>query len=143
MRRAGQVAEAHAARIAIKRFRYLLDSLGRHSPDVRLVTRYLTTLQDRLGGLHDAQVLAARLSAMSEKATEPRHSHGRESVPARGALSALRALLHRRIATEFFAVRRTIGGPELTRAMAATERVIVRLKRFHRVESAPLRHGSP
>lgn len=139
VRRPGQVDEAHAARIAIRRFRYLLDTLGRLSPDVRLVTGYLTSLQDRLGGLHDAQVLAARLTAMSEEATESRRSRGKGNVLPRGALSALRALVRRRIAREFLLVHRTIGGRGPTRAMAATERVIARLSRFDRVASAPPR----
>ena len=143
VRRPGQVDEAHAARIAIRRFRYLLDTLGRLSPDVRLVTGYLTSLQDRLGRLHDAQVLAARLTAMSEEATESRRWRARENVLPRGALSALRALVRRRIAREFLLVHRTIGGREPTRAMAATERVITRLNRFDKVASAPPRHGSP
>lgn len=136
IRRAGQVDEAHAARITIKRFRYLLDSLGRRSPDVRLVTGYLTTLQDRLGGLHDAQILAARLTEMSAKAKESRRSRRRRSVPRPADLSVLRLLLSRRITREFLVVRRTIDGPGLARAVAATERVIARLNRLDNVESA-------
>jgi CHAD domain-containing protein len=136
IRRAGQVVEAHAARIAIKRFRYLFDSLGSRSPDVRLVSRYLATLQDRLGALHDAQILAARLTEMSEKASGSRRQRRRASVPRPPDLSALHLLLSRRITSEFLLVRRTIGGPGLARSMSATERVIARLNRLDKLESA-------
>lgn len=135
IRRAGQVDEIHAARIAIKRFRYLLDSLGRHSSDVRLVTQYLTTFQDRLGALHDAQVLDARLTEMSGKAAKSRRSHRRGGMPRQADLFALRLLLRRSITREFGAVRRMIGGPGLARATAATDRVIARLNRLDKVES--------
>lgn len=113
-RRIGQVAEAHAARIAVKRFRYLLDSLGRHSPNLRAINRFLVRLQDHLGELHDAQVLLSRLRA---------------GGPSRRALAALRALVRRRVRREFQLVLGAIRGPDQARALAATERVTRRLRR--------------
>jgi CHAD domain-containing protein len=132
---AGDARAAHAARIAVKRLRYLVDSLSRHSPDLRLVDGYLIGLQDELGELHDAQVLLARLAEGSGGAGERRRAKG-PALP-RSGRPALRALLRRRIAAEFLRARRAIAGPGLPRALRATARVIDRLDRMdeaaHRV----------
>ena len=53
-----QFDEVHAARIAAKRLRYLLEPLGAQVPDDATLVRKLRELQDLLGGLCDTQVLA-------------------------------------------------------------------------------------
>ena len=131
LQRAGNGDEAHAARIAIRRFRYLLDTFGHRSPDVRLVTHYLTNIQDKLGELHDAQVLADRLESVSRKTRKTGRSRAKRHGVRRAGVEALRRMLRRRIASESRQVRRAIGGSGQARAMAATVRVIARLNGFN------------
>ncbi len=54
-----QVDEVHAARIAAKRLRYLLEPLGERMPGGAALIRPLRALQDLLGGLCDTRVLTA------------------------------------------------------------------------------------
>jgi CHAD domain-containing protein len=54
-----QFDEVHAARIAAKRVRYLLEPLGEKIPGGAALVRQLRELQDLLGGLCDTRVLAA------------------------------------------------------------------------------------
>lgn len=54
-----QFDEVHAARIAAKRLRYLLEPLGERMPSGAALVRPLRELQDLLGGLCDTRVLAA------------------------------------------------------------------------------------
>src|SRR6185503_11507583 len=84
------VAEAHAARIAAKRLRYLWEPLSRRVPRARALVGRLKQLQDALGELHDMQVLTEKITASiatQEKAESPS-----------GTLPGLRSL--RRIAQE-------------------------------------------
>ena len=57
-----QRAAVHAARIAVKRLRYLLESLDDISRSARTHGRRLALLQNVFGELHDAQVLSARIA---------------------------------------------------------------------------------
>ncbi len=59
-RAAHEVGAAHRARIEAKQLRYLLELLDADSRAADLIGR-LTTLQDRLGEFHDAQLLAERI----------------------------------------------------------------------------------
>jgi CHAD domain-containing protein len=127
----GNGDEAHATRIAIRRFRYLLDTLGHRSPDVRLVTHYLTSIQEKLGELHDAQVLSDRLESMSRKARKAGRSSAKRNGVTRVGIEAMRRMLRRRIASESRQVQRAIGRSGQARAMAATVRVIARLNGFN------------
>jgi len=66
IRTAEDEAEAHAARIAAKRLRYLLEPAA-HVRGCKSLLRQLKTLQDELGELHDAHVLGHRLrTALNE-----------------------------------------------------------------------------
>ena len=58
----GDRAEAHEARIAAKRLRYLLDPLDRALPDVKSIVDDLGQLQDQLGQLHDAQLFGSEIA---------------------------------------------------------------------------------
>jgi CHAD domain-containing protein len=63
VREAANVREAHRARISIKRLRYLLEPVARHTPRARgLVTR-LKEAQDLLGTLHDMHVLSEEITS--------------------------------------------------------------------------------
>jgi CHAD domain-containing protein len=79
----GDRVEGHAARIAAKRLRYLVDALPDSIEGASDVIQRLTRLQDALGALHDAQllgsdiarslakVLSAKASAMAKATDEP------------------------------------------------------------------------
>lgn len=78
---AEEMSDAHEARIAVKRLRYLLEPLSRRVPRVKNLVSRLKRLQDSLGDLHDAQVLTQEVA--SSLATLE------EVVPAPGALPGL------------------------------------------------------
>jgi CHAD domain-containing protein len=63
---ADNVEEAHEARIAGKRLRYLLDPIARYSAGVKSLTAQLKGLQDGLGHLHDLHVIAAEITSSLE-----------------------------------------------------------------------------
>ena len=119
VRSAKHVTAAHEVRIAVRRFRYALDSISGFTPDVDLAAGYLVKLQDRLGDLHDSHVLEAQITALADG----------ESSPAAAAvpmleLIALRTRVRLRIAREYRRVTRTIADPERRSSMAAVRRVI-------------------
>jgi len=59
---AGDQAAIHAARIAAKRLRYLLEPLSRYREDVNPLIDQLRALQDLLGELHDLHLIRAELA---------------------------------------------------------------------------------
>lgn len=63
VRKVDDVAEAHAARIAAKRLRYLLEPLSRRAPGVKGLVQRLKELQDLLGQLRDRHVLTAEVAS--------------------------------------------------------------------------------
>jgi CHAD domain-containing protein len=69
---AADAAGQHAARIATKRVRYLLEPLTTRVPGGRALVRQLQQLQDVLGELHDAHVLAGELAAAVAEAAAAR-----------------------------------------------------------------------
>ncbi|HEX6052893.1 MAG TPA: CHAD domain-containing protein [Gemmatimonadaceae bacterium] len=78
-------AEAHEARIAAKRLRYLLEPVAKLVPGAGLVVERLKSLQDTLGDLHDAQVFGAEVERLA--ATREREA-GTGGTPDNGAASA-------------------------------------------------------
>ncbi len=60
------VAEAHQARIAAKRLRYVLEPAREFTDDVSFVVDELKRLQDLLGEVHDSQALRAELEQARE-----------------------------------------------------------------------------
>jgi CYTH domain-containing protein len=58
--------EAHAARIAAKRLRYLLEPLGKSVAGVKPQIKELKRLQDILGELNDAHVMSVEIAAAIE-----------------------------------------------------------------------------
>lgn len=69
--RADQVEEAHEARIALKRLRYLLEPLIDELPQAVPLLKTVKELQDLLGELHDAHVLDETLAdAKASRATQ-------------------------------------------------------------------------
>ena len=57
-------AQAHAARIAAKRLRYVLELVTPSDSDQARALVALKDLQDRLGDLHDAQILGSDLASL-------------------------------------------------------------------------------
>jgi CHAD domain-containing protein len=118
-------AEAHAARIRVKRARYLLEPVAREAAPAAPVLRRLKQAQELLGDLHDLQIVIARLGdAAAEAAAErTRRLHELAVGSARGALprgprpatSGLLALARVARATQERLVRRLV-----TRRVART-----------------------
>jgi len=57
LRRGGTPAQMHAARIRIKRLRYLLEPFSRSDAEVRKLVSQMRELQNRFGELHDLHML--------------------------------------------------------------------------------------
>lgn len=67
--------EAHVARIAAKRLRYLVEPFAAELEGAPEVVKRLKALQDTLGEMHDAHVLLARVSAPGDHEDE---GHGKK-----------------------------------------------------------------
>src|SRR5207253_2675840 len=65
-------AEAHAARIRVKRARYLLEPVVREAKPAAAVVRRLKQVQQLLGDLHDLQVVIVRLGDAAAEAAAQR-----------------------------------------------------------------------
>ena len=72
VRSAGDEGPAHRARIAAKRLRYILEPAEAEATEARKAVRALRRLQDLLGELHDAHLLAHDLEAEGERAARER-----------------------------------------------------------------------
>ena len=82
--------EAHEARIAAKRLRYLLEPIAKLVPGADALVDRLKSLQDVLGDLHDAHVFGAevdRLATGRERAKVEVASHGNGTGPETAAAS--------------------------------------------------------
>ena len=78
--------EAHQARVAAKRLRYLLEPLVRRTAGIKGLTARLKDLQDLLGNLHDMHVMSEEIaSSLTALSRSPRERPS-------GAESGLRAL---------------------------------------------------
>src|SRR6266516_2642055 len=93
-------AEAHAARIRVKRARYLLEPVVREAKPAAAVVRRLKHVQQLLGDLHDLQVVIVRLgdAAAAAAAQRTRRLHelavgGDRGIAARGPRPATSGLL--------------------------------------------------
>lgn len=107
----GDRAEAHAARIAAKRLRYLLEALECDRPAVHPIIGQLKALQDNLGELHDAQIFASEIAALeadllaAQPLAPPRQAAG---------LQLLSRRLRRREIRAFRVFSETWAAPKLT-----------------------------
>ena len=85
----GQQDAAHAARIQVKRLRYMLEPLDHQVEGASPVIRRLKFLQDLLGDLHDAQAFMTNLARQRERAADEhlkrqRKRRGWRTEPLRG-----------------------------------------------------------
>jgi CHAD domain-containing protein len=110
-----QGAEAHQARLDVKRLRYLVESLAGTRADAGRIAARLATLQDALGRFHDRQVLLDRVSA-EILAQGPRRP-----------LTALHAALVRAAAREFRSAHRVAIGRTFRSALAGVDRTAASL----------------
>jgi len=120
-------AEAHAARIRVKRARYLLEPVVREAKPAAAVVRRLKHVQQLLGDLHDLQVVIVRLGdAAAAAAQRTRRLHelavgGDRGAAARGprpATSGLLALARVARATQERLFRR-LAGRRVARSLPA------------------------
>ena len=81
--------EAHEARIAAKRLRYLLEPVVKIVPGAADVVDRLKALQDTLGDMHDAQVFGAEITKLAAhaRAEAPPEAGGRVAARAMPAAS--------------------------------------------------------
>ena len=106
---ASQTEMAHAARIAMKKLRYLLEPFGSSSRLAATAVLRLTSAQDAFGRLHDFQLLARRIT-------------GHRAKP------AFRAAVRRNLQTAFRDARRLSRSRDIKTARDATKRLIRRLE---------------
>ncbi|MFM9971311.1 MAG: CHAD domain-containing protein, partial [Burkholderiales bacterium] len=71
--------EAHQARIACKRLRYLIEPFTNGVGECRTCVNTLKTLQDLLGDLHDAQLLEKEVSSFLKKPEDQRAHSPRDT----------------------------------------------------------------
>lgn len=128
--------EAHEARIAAKRLRYLLEPFEESILGARTVVRELKRLQDVLGDMHDAEVLLGAVAAAEREAAPPADApEGAEEAAGRllPGLEALSRRLH---------ARRAEGWEAFAPAWL-TEKAERFFGRLGRVREALRAHGRP
>ena len=112
------VKQAHRARVAVKRLRYLLEPVARRNPRIRDIIARLKEAQDRLGELHDMHVLfeeiASALETLSQSQPEHQSAHG---------LRTLERLALEQAAGAFERFNSTWGGDHAGRLLARANEV--------------------
>jgi CHAD domain-containing protein/CYTH domain-containing protein len=97
--------EAHRARIAAKRLRYLVEPVQPELEGAPDVIRRIKKLQDALGEMHDADVLLARIAAVEESASpDADAADGDAQAEAERGFAALRRMLDDERRARFAAV---------------------------------------
>jgi CHAD domain-containing protein len=109
----GDRNEAHEARIAAKRLRYLLEPLSGAGVETQSLVERLAKLQDDLGALHDAQIFGSEIAGLLAKELRTRRRSSRNngdnpgsSASAVDRADALRAISQRLHRDEVAAFRR-------------------------------------
>lgn len=129
-----QLAAVHAARIEVKRLRYLLEALDDVSRSAPTHGRRLARLQDVFGELHDAQVLSECI--VGAIATEGRARETRErgappapdAAPSKRGWLALQRRVGRRLAVDAERALRAAQSHATDRSLAAIDAVARRLE---------------
>ncbi len=117
-----QVEAIHRARIKVKRLRYLVEAVDAPSARVTRTVRFLRSLQDSLGELHDAHVFAQLMAPHLDRRKARRRADAPR--PSLRDLRALRAALRRR---ELAAFRRSldlVAAPDATAAWRVSTALI-------------------
>lgn len=118
-RRPANPSAAHAARIALKRLRYLLEAFGDSSELATAAVERLGKLQDALGRFHDAQLLQQALVRAIE----------RGSPPPRRAVAALRRALSTEMNAALEEAQSRLGKSGLRDALREVARLEASLRR--------------
>ncbi len=118
VRSSDQALQAHQARLAVKRLRYLLESLGTGFRGGPHAVNRLAALQDALGMLHDRHLLLERVH--HEALEMPAPPPGR---PTRRAYTSLHAAVHRSVVSEFGRAVRLCRGRGTAAALRTVERI--------------------
>ena len=113
----GDRAEAHEARIAVKRLRYIIEPLGGTIGDAETLIEDISKLQDELGALHDAQIFGSEIAkhlatvlAASTPVVRDDEKSDEDEATASDRADALRAIsqrLHREEVRAFKALGET------------------------------------
>jgi hypothetical protein len=117
---AANVKEAHRARIAVKRLRYLLEPVARRTPRARGLITQLKEAQDLLGNLHDMHVLSEEI-ASSLSAVSGSH-RDRLSGSVRG-LQTLERLAREQSAAAFESFASRWGGERASRFLIRADEI--------------------
>jgi len=135
---AREVEPAHAARIAGKRLRYLLEPLrGTRGANASAAVARLRGLQDLLGELHDAHVLEAFLHDLPPRTAASRHAAG---LAALGRLAAER---RDALFSAFVAAREAGAFAALERDVEALTKGLERLGSRPRAAAGAARRSAP
>ena len=111
VRSLGDERPAHAARIAAKRLRYVLDPFAAEAPESQALAKRLRALQDLLGDLNDAHLLAGEIGAAFAVAASERASRLHELTLAGGdAAPRLRRELRSNERPGLLALTRSLAG---------------------------------
>lgn len=119
-----QVAIIHRARIKVKRLRYIVEAVDAQTPAGERALRLLRVLQDTLGELHDAHVIALQLEPLLVRR---RRGHAPAGRPALRDLRALRAAVRRRELAAFRGALDLLGSRAATAAWRVLDRLPARL----------------
>jgi CHAD domain-containing protein len=106
------MAEAHRARIAAKRLRYLLDPLARRVPGAKSLSGQLKKLQELLGQLHDLHVLSEEIASSLGPGMQSTRGSPSGAEP---GLRALEALAQEQTAAAFADFESHWGDPRASR----------------------------
>ena len=110
----GNEAEAHAARIAVKRLRYLIEPFHHELPGAPAAIERLKALQDILGDLHDSHRIAEELNAAFRDAAVEQAERSYEELLPWGEAKVLDAKgSHARGGVTALAERLRVRGEEL------------------------------
>ena len=110
VRSSADIKQAHRARVAIKRLRYLLEPVARRHPRARDLVSRLKETQDQLGELHDLHILSEEIAASRRTVSEGHPDH--QSEP---GLRSLERLAQEQVAAAFEGFNSFWGGDRASR----------------------------
>jgi CHAD domain-containing protein len=134
VRGAADVKQAHRARVAVKRLRYLLEPVARRHSRARDLVARLKETQDQLGELHDMHVLAQAIASSLQTVSDSHPDH--QSEP---GLRSLERLAQEQIAAAFDGFNSMWRGDRAIRFLARANAIGTSLKE----ESPTATHDAP
>jgi CHAD domain-containing protein len=138
VRNAADIKQAHRARVAVKRLRYLLEPVARRHSRARDLVARLKEAQDRLGQLHDMHVLAQEIASSLQTVSDSHPDH--QSEP---GLRSLERLAQEQIAATFDGFHSIWGGDRATRFLTRANETGRSLKEESTAAAHDIRPLSP